>query len=380
MVRSTRPSISFSGALPWAVAAALLFPVPARAQDAAPDPDAGDGAATDAAEDGAADGASADEGETGAAAEEPSGPPRAPTREEIADAREAFGLGETLFQEGDYQGAADLFREAYQAVPDPTILFRIGDALQRAEDYRGAGEAYEEYLRRRPDADDRADVEARLDGIRQVPGTLVVTTTPEGASVTIDGQTWDGETPLEVPIAPGEHLVTVNVEGYAPAFQEVEVGYDQRVEVDLTLELAPEEPQDEVTEGPVVPPTTAPAVPEEEAAFQPSAGVWVATGVAAAGLVTGTVFGFLAMEAQASFDDTPSLDDKDDGERWALISDIGLGVAAAAGITAVALYFVEKRAWQQGGDEAAPEDEGADVQVTPVVGREGGGVVARMRF
>src|SRR5690606_4388952 len=72
--------------------------------------------------------------------------------------------------------------------------------------------------------------------------------------------------------------------------------------------------------------------------------VWVATGVAGAGLVTGVILGGFALKQKADFDVRPREATADKGERLALFADVGFGIAAAAGITALVLYFTRDKA------------------------------------
>jgi hypothetical protein len=115
--------------------------------------------------------------------------------------------------------------------------------------------------------------------------------------------------------------------------------------------------------------------------------VWVAAGIGAAGLVAGTVLGFLALGEQSDFDNMPSERTADRGERYALFADVGFGVAAVGFLTALVLNFAT------GGDDddrAAPEGEGGEsasarrtrlrLGVAPVVGPQGGGMSARLVF
>jgi len=312
-----------------------------------------------------------------------------PSQEEIAAAREAFGRGQEAFNNGDYAGAAAAYEEAYAIVPDPTILFNLGDARQRAEDYRGAVDAYETYLEKRPDADNKADVEGRIAQLREVPATLHITSTPTGASISVDGVQEDAVTPADVSVAPGEHIVSVTLPDYAPAFEEIDVEFATEQDIELTLEEAPE---DEVAPGgagaAVGAGAAAGGAADGEDAFSPSAGTWVAVGIAGAGLATGTVFGFLAMDRQSDFDDNPGTDAQDEGERFSLVADIAFGVGIAAGITALVLYLVEKSDYDAAHESSSNDEDGegdgggdgAEVSVSPVVGPSGGGLAAQIRF
>jgi hypothetical protein len=111
----------------------------------------------------------------------------------------------------------------------------------------------------------------------------------------------------------------------------------------------------------------------------PSTGVWVATGVAAASLVAGTVLGFMALSEESDFNDMPTEETADDGERFALFADVAFGVAAASAITGVVLHFTEGDREEEK-STAVGLDGGARVDVVPAIGPKGGGVSARVQF
>jgi hypothetical protein len=101
-------------------------------------------------------------------------------------------------------------------------------------------------------------------------------------------------------------------------------------------------------------------------------GVWVTTAIAGVALVTGTIFGFLALSKQSDYDSMPTAATANDGEAFALVADLAFVTAAAAGITAIVLYATER--------PAQPTDSTARLQVLPIVGPTMGGVALGARF
>lgn len=71
----------------------------------------------------------------------------------------------------------------------------------------------------------------------EVEGTLLVRGAPEGASITIDGREM-GTAPLAAPLslAPGEHSVSVNAEGYSPYSRTVSLSAGEQLPLDVQLE------------------------------------------------------------------------------------------------------------------------------------------------
>ena len=121
---------------------------------------------------------------------------------------------------------------------------------------------------------------------------------------------------------------------------------------------------------PVAPPPAQPQVDTSNESRSKTA-IWVATGVGAAGLVTGAILGGLALKSKGEFDDNPTEAQADKGERLALFADVGFGVAAAGAVTAIVLYVTQ--------DEKPAEQEQA-FQVAPRVARNGAGLVGKLRF
>lgn len=72
-----------------------------------------------------------------------------------------------------------------------------------------------------------AQYHAALD---EITGTLAATSTPQGALVYVDGE-MKGKTPVKIPVRPGRHDVTFEMEGYYPKSTEVVVAaeYEQPV-------------------------------------------------------------------------------------------------------------------------------------------------------
>ena len=298
-----------------------------------------------------------------------------PTAQSRARARQAYARGQELHRAGQFTEAEAAFQEAYDAVPNPVVLIGIAEAREHAGNIPGAVAALERYLADRADAPDRAQIEQRVTALRTTPATLVISSEPPGASITLDRSAREETTPAEIEVPSGTHEVALQLDGREPVEVSVEATFGARVEVAETLpELAPE-PEDAFgddgdDEAGMAPEGEPPAVAEEGS----SAAIWVAGGIGGAGLVAGTVLGFLALSEQADFDDSPSADAADRGERLALFADVAFGVAVAGIITAIVLYAA--------GDGPADELE-ADTsvaEVVPVVGPGGGGASLRLRF
>lgn len=299
-------------------------------------------------------------------------------------ARQLYAEAQALFESGQYAAAESSFRAAYEAMPNPVVLKAIASAQEQQGNISGALETLRRYLRDAPpDAPDRAEVEQRVRELSSRPATVAISSTPPGASIVVDGEDSGQTTPAEVTMSAGEHTVELRLTGYAPATQTFEAQAATRVRLEMALQeaAAGEGPDAFGTEG-------GDGAGAEESgggddgggSADPSAGVWVTAGIGAAGLISGTVFGFLALSEQSNFDSEPANDTADRGEAFALVADISFGVAAAMAITSLVLYIVES---SSGGDDEQSADLNGDelrLAVGAHADNTGGGVAVQLRF
>ena len=318
-----------------------------------------------------------------------------PSEEARAMAREAYSRGEELFRDGQYVEAEAAFREAFEAVSNPVVLLSIAESQER--DGRGAeaSRTLRRYLDLREDAPDQAEIEGRIEALEARPARLILRSFPEGAAIQIDGEEQIEITPATLEVPPGEHSVTFLQEGYLDATETVTTEFATDATVEVTLDEAPppgDDPFGELGEGDEYEEGLGAEGADSEAGVSPA--VWVAASVAGAGLVAGTVLGFLALSEQADFDDMPTEAAADRGERLALFADVSFGLAAAAGLTAIVLYLTGQDGESQEAFEA--DDSGDDyddevaigrrerqrarVHYAPAVTPDGAGMGARVEF
>jgi tetratricopeptide (TPR) repeat protein len=289
----------------------------------------------------------------------------AATPQEKARARELYGKGQQLFREGSYQEAERAFEEAYRVVPNAVVLLSIAECQTRTEQYQRAIDSLEAYLREKPDAKDRAEVSSQIETLRAKPATLTVQSDVPGASILVDETDSNRATPAELSLSPGHHVIGLLKDGYQHAEQGVDLTPGERETLQLTLvPTPPPQPQPAPAPAPVAEPTRGPR--HTTPAF------WVATGIGAAGLVTGITLGALALKREKEFDDNPTEKTADQGERFALFADIGYGVAAAGAVTALVVYLTS-------GKKSQPADQEA-WSVAPALARGGAGVAASTKF
>lgn len=181
-------------------------------------------------------------------------------------AKDLYETGVRNYNVGDYQKALDAFKAAYVTKPDPAFLFNIGQCHRMMKNPLEAIRAYRSYLREQPHPRHRAEVEALIGDLEtaivlkqmQAPppeageaktssdappaetatGTLIVESTPPGASVRIDDRSAPpvGTTPhVQRDVKVGAHVVFLAKEGLEDLSKAVVVDANGTVRLDLTL-------------------------------------------------------------------------------------------------------------------------------------------------
>lgn len=169
-------------------------------------------------------------------------PPNSRTHDDLSRARVLDKEGAKAYADGRYHDAIRYFEEAYRLGGPPFELWNVAKCRLRLDQPEQAAEALEQYLAK-PNlpADDREQAERELDALKKRSSTLTVSSTPAGATVTIDGRTADeGKTPVSVTIAPGPHTVVVTYDDGNPASRRarthaVEARYGRAVILDADL-------------------------------------------------------------------------------------------------------------------------------------------------
>jgi len=295
----------------------------------------------------------------------------APVDEDTQRAREAYERGRTAFQAGSFREALSAFQEAYDTKPHPTVLVSIAECQERLGQLPQAVTTLEQYLRESPQARDRAQVEEKIAAIRARPATLVISSEPPGAAIVVDGEGTGKVTPADVEVAPGDHTVKLTLSGYRDAEEQVTVTFAERREMPVGLEEANARDTGMEEEGEPEP------EPEQPREGGTPAAVFIGVGLAGVGLVAGGVFGFLALGEKSDFDDNPTDDTADSGERFALLADVSFGVAAAAGIATIC-YFITRGSAADDAEEVP--DEEVRLRLSPMIGRRTGGLAAQLEF
>ncbi|MFK7987989.1 MAG: tetratricopeptide repeat protein [Sandaracinaceae bacterium] len=258
----------------------------------------------------------------------------------VAEANERVGRGEQLFEQGDFDAALAEFEQAYEIIGNHParfmILYNIGQSHERRFRYDLAMEYYRRYLTEGgPNAPDRTQVQASINALEGLLATLHINSNVP-AQVWVEGRMM-GESPGDVLVPAGRHVVEVRADGYAASQQEIQIA--ARTEQSLEFSLS-----------------------ESFAGLDPAV-FWIfAASAVAVGLAGGAV-GIAALVRRSDIDAQiagPTMGfelgdgraERDELETLALTADILYGGALLLGVTAVVLALLTN--W-----DGSPEDESA---------------------
>lgn len=113
----------------------------------------------------------------------------APTKEQLENAKKAFGEGKALYDEGKLVEAVEKFKESYRLSRNPLLLYNIGHTLDQAGQKDKALFYFRKFLADAPqNAPQRKDVAKRVEVIEKenleadLNGTSTPTTNPTGGT------------------------------------------------------------------------------------------------------------------------------------------------------------------------------------------------------
>ncbi|MDX2014226.1 MAG: PEGA domain-containing protein [Myxococcaceae bacterium] len=304
-------------------------------------------------------------------------PPTTPPAAEdpTAKAKEAFLTGQRFYKEARYADAIAKFEEAYALKPSPVLFYNIGRCHEQLGDVPKALRAYRDYLRMAPDAKDKdtvsdaiANLERRLKekGLQQ----LMVFADPPTAIIEVDGKVL-GNSPASVELTAGNHKLSVRAEGFEPTERAFVMQTSRATEMTINLRPMAAKPMDP----PPPPPPLVDAPKKDEpkvAALTPTKDVtgtssgatdvtkpaepahkggrlwtWVAGGAAVAAAGAGVGMGFAAQEAAGRTANPPPgvtpAQQAANAQGLATGANVAYGVAGAAAVAAVVLFFIEGR-------------------------------------
>jgi hypothetical protein len=303
-------------------------------------------------------------------------PPTTPAAAEdpTAKAKEAFLTGQRFYKEARYADAIAKFEEAYAIKPSPVLFYNIGRCHEQLGDVPKALRAYRDYLRMAPDAKDKdtvndaiANLERRLKekGLQQ----LMVFADPPTAIIEVDGKVL-GNSPASVELTAGNHKLLVRAEGYETTERAFVMQTARATEMTINLRPAAAKPMDPPAPPPLVDapkkddPKVASLTPTKDVTgtstgatdvTKPAEPVkkggrlwtWVAGGAAVAAAGAGVGMGFAAQEESGRTANPPEgvtpAQQAMNAQGLATGANVAYGVAGAAAVAAVVLFFIEGR-------------------------------------
>jgi len=147
-----------------------------------------------------------------------------------------------MYSSGRYEQAIAKFEEAYRISKDAQILYSMAVSHQQLRDWETCVSVMEEFIAKTPPGPDpildrarntRDLCEARIESDQ----ALSITTLPAGARVYVGNRNAGvkGQTPLTMTLRPGKHRVWIELDGYAPVMQDIEVQKREPFTLTVTL-------------------------------------------------------------------------------------------------------------------------------------------------
>lgn len=137
----------------------------------------------------------------------PPPPAGTPDDEKKAKAKAAYEKGLGHYNLGEFDLAIAAFKEAYAISNAPGLLFNVAQSYRLKKDYEQASYFYTTYLRLKPEAANRADVEARLEEMeKMIEEQKKLQNSPPSGTLSPDGSVSSKEptvtTVVNQPVAP----------------------------------------------------------------------------------------------------------------------------------------------------------------------------------
>jgi len=316
-----------------------------------------------------------------------------------------FSAAQEAFGAKHYKSAATEFEAAYSITKDPVLLYNIGESWEKAGDGHKAVTSYKAYLKEQPNAQDRAEVQRRVETIEKrhyrlidqsapeavpsKPSTAPATPPPSTAPTTPPVSTTPPPAPVKEPAAQTPPSTSAAPPSTAPT--------TPPSTAPTTTETTPPTPPPVVTptpQGTTPEPTAVAPAPMPVAEPQPGlidegptskmrVAAWIGVAVTLAVLTAGAIFGleaesradeinrrlsFVDMSGQPhTFDQSASNDLKqlhDDGNLYNGLAIGFYSVAAVSAVVTVTLFIV---------DAKRGKEKKQAMHFAPVVGKNAGG-------
>jgi hypothetical protein len=205
--------------------------------------------------------------------------------------------------------------------------------------------AYREYLANNQDS----EMQSRLKVLEKQVGELHITCAQrDPCAIEVDGIA-RGEAPLVLVVYPGPHQVVATASGQSPVIKKTKVPAGERI--DIAIDMGKESKRASTRKG------------DKNAPYGLGIPFWTAVGVTGAAGTLAIVFGALTAKTRNDFEDSGSTDAdlKEQGEDYKTVTNVMIGVTAAAALTAavLAVYDLTKK------DDKQDKKNRAQVRIVP---------------
>lgn len=165
------------------------------------------------------------------------------SKADLEKAAKLFEEAETAYRVQEYEKALEKFKAAYYISPRPELLFSIAQCQRLSGQNEEALISYRSFLQKAPDSSLAQSAKERiteLEGllVEQSKGKLSVTSSPEGASIFVDGEL-KGSAPVSLNLLPGKHQVFAEKDGYFPVVQEISLVEKQDFKLEIPMREGP---------------------------------------------------------------------------------------------------------------------------------------------
>lgn len=149
--------------------------------------------------------------------------------------------GRAAYQKGDYEGAIEEFKAAFDLKATPGALYNIAKSYEKMSRYEEAIDYFQQYLDLDPKAADRADVEELIKrlkkSIKERFQELSVSSDPPGADVYLDDRNTglQGQTNYRGKVTPGPHTLFIDLNGYEPVKRDFIMPDDKPLALDFKM-------------------------------------------------------------------------------------------------------------------------------------------------
>ena len=149
--------------------------------------------------------------------------------------------GRAKYKAGDYEGAIEEFRAAFDIKASAAPLYNIAKSYENMGRWEEAADYFQQYLDLDPNASDRANVEALIKEmqrrIRDRFKELSISSDPPGAEIYIDDRTTglQGQTNFRMKLEPGPHTLYLDLNGYEPVKRDFVMPQDDNLSLDFKL-------------------------------------------------------------------------------------------------------------------------------------------------